>query len=105
MLAENVDLLDSQLGQVSTLIDRYSTTAAEAKLVATRSRLDLESSARGARLLLVLLGVVFALGQIVPIWLGSALARGVDDDTFLPGDVVEHEEEFEESREVDERSL
>jgi len=96
VLADNVDVLDQQLGQVSTLIARYSTTADDAKFVATRSRLELQSTARGARVLLVLLGAVFALGQIVPIWLGSALARGSDGKELVAGHVVEQASDLNE---------
>jgi methyl-accepting chemotaxis protein len=75
-LANDVHRLDEQLGQVSTLVDRYTKTATEAKLLATVSRSQLSSSARNARVLLVLFGLVFAFGQIVPIWLGLELMRG-----------------------------
>jgi len=77
-LAGNVHLLDQQLGQVSTLVDRYSKTATEAKFLTAVSRSRLATSVRTARILLVLLGVMFALGQIVPIWLGLELMRSPD---------------------------
>lgn len=74
-LALNVVALDEQLGEVSTLLDRYATTTAEAQALSAESRDDLRSSARQAKLLLVVLGVVFALGQVVPIWLGMTLIK------------------------------
>jgi len=37
------------------------------------SRNNLQSSARSARVLLILLGLMFAAGQIVPIWIGKEL--------------------------------
>jgi hypothetical protein len=72
-LATSVDDLDTQLSEVSVLLDRYATTAKEAEVLAARSRLDLQSSANEAKVLLIVLGIVFALGQLVPIWLGLTL--------------------------------
>ncbi len=72
-LAQDIAMLDTQLGDVSTLLDRYARTAAQAELLAVSSRRDLADSAGSTRMLLILLGTVFALGQIVPIWLGSVL--------------------------------
>ena len=89
LLAEDVELLDEQLGEVSTLVERYAATAAEAQLLTAISRLDLESSAGSARLLLVLFGTVFALGQVVPIWLGTQLIRRSQVDEVF--DTIDHD--------------
>jgi ABC-type transporter Mla subunit MlaD len=72
-LGEEVATLGTQLATVSTLVERYATTASDASDRATQSRADLASSAKATRLLILLLGIVFALGQIVPIWLGVEL--------------------------------
>lgn len=72
-LSTDVSQLGAQLTDVSTLVDRYATTAADATALANQSRKDLKSSADATRVLLILLGLVFALGQIVPIWLGVVL--------------------------------
>lgn len=79
-LATSVDDLETQLSEVSTLLDRYATTAANAQALAERSRDDLHSSAREAKVLLIVLGLVFALGQVVPIWLGLTL---INDSSVL----------------------
>lgn len=73
VLSGDVQRLDRQLGDVATLVDRYAKTAATAKVVTAQSRADLESSARSARVVLLLLGLIFAAGQIVPIWIGKEL--------------------------------
>ena len=75
-LAADVQRLDQQLGQVSTLVDRYAKTATEAQFLTAVSRTRLANSATTARVLLVLFGLVFAFGQIVPIWLGRELMTG-----------------------------
>ena len=72
-LSDDITTLQTQLDSVSTLVDRYATTATEAAAIAASSRRDLHDSARSARLLLIVLGLVFIAGQIVPIWLGTAL--------------------------------
>ena len=73
VLADDIADLDTQLSEVSTLLDRYAATTADAQRLATDSRADLSDSARSTRILLWLLGAVFAAGQIVPIWLGIVL--------------------------------
>ena len=79
-LALDVATLQEQLDEVATLFDRYTSTTADAKALAAESRSDLAQSASMSRWLLVLLAAVFALGQIVPIWLGLTLLRD-DADT------------------------
>ncbi len=74
-LRTNLTQLDGQLTQVSQLVERYRTTATEAKDLAERSRSNLRSDTAITRLLLVMLGLVFASSQIVPIWLGAMLLR------------------------------
>jgi len=75
--------LQTQLDDVATLLDRYTSTMANAKVLAARSRDDLAQSASLSRWLLVLLAVVFAAGQIVPIWLGLLLLRDSNATTIL----------------------
>ena len=75
MLSSDVQRLDQQLAQVSTLVDRYATTAANAQIVTAASRDNLQPSARSARIPLILLGFLFAAGQILPIWIGKELLR------------------------------
>jgi methyl-accepting chemotaxis protein len=74
-LSDSLDQLDDDLGQVQQLIGRYSTTTEQATTRVTASRHDLNSSADAMRALFVVLGLVIALGQIVPIWLGVSLIR------------------------------
>lgn len=66
---------------MARLLDRYTSTTSDAQSLAASSRDDLGESARLTRWLLVLLALVFAVGQIVPIWLGVALLR--DDSTAV----------------------
>src|SRR4051794_14182243 len=92
-LATDVQRLDEQLGQVSTLVDRYAKTATEAQFLTAVSRARLATSARTARVLLVLFGLVFAFGQIVPIWLGRELMRGGRGAPLALPDVDEVDEQ------------
>ena len=77
-LTGDLDRLDVHLGGVAALLDRYAGTASQAERLALASRADLAASARWAGLVLILFGIVFALGQLVPLWLGSCL-RPVGD--------------------------
>jgi hypothetical protein len=72
----NLDQLDRDLGEVERVINRYQATTSEARARVSQSRHDLAGSSDSMRLMLVLLGLVVALGQIVPLWLGFALTRG-----------------------------
>ncbi len=65
--------LRTQVSDVDRLLDEYESTAAEAASLAKRSRSDLQDSERWSKLLVVLLGLVFAAGQVVPLWLGRSL--------------------------------
>jgi len=82
-LSNDVAGLGTQLADVSTLVQRYATTAADATVLAAQSRKDLKSSANTTRVLLILLGLVFALGQIVPIWLGTVLLGQAGTPTVI----------------------
>lgn len=72
-LGRDIEALNTKLADVGVLLDRYSDTASRAQALARESRADLTRSADLTRWLLIVLGVVFALTQVVPIWLGSVL--------------------------------
>jgi methyl-accepting chemotaxis protein len=82
-LSTDITELSGQLVEVSTLVDTYAKTAADASVLAQSSRHDLADSARLTRWLLTLLGIVFALGQLVPIWLGITLLRSGPDHLII----------------------
>ncbi len=88
----NLTTLDEQLVDVGAILDRYAATAADAEALARRSRDDLGASVTAARVMLVVLALVFASGQIVPIWLGRQLMSGgvdpasVSDTPVTAGD-------------------
>lgn len=67
--------LDAQLDEVAVLLERYTSTTAEAQQLADASGDDLASSVPLTRWLLSALALVFACSQIVPIWLGLTLLR------------------------------
>jgi uncharacterized protein YoxC len=72
-LSGELDDVDAQLAEASALLDRYAATADEASTLAARTRNDLDDQSDAARLLITLLGVAFAAGQVVPLWLGREL--------------------------------
>jgi hypothetical protein len=72
-LGADIQVLNSKLADVAPLLDRYSAAAHRAQALAQTSRKDLQRSASLTRWMLSLLGIVFALGQAVPIWLGWVL--------------------------------
>jgi hypothetical protein len=76
-LAGNVQAVSVDLAEADALLDRYAATAGEAQTVAEDARSDLSDQSDTARLLVTLLGLAFAAGQIVPLWFGRELrSRG-----------------------------
>lgn len=71
-LAELTERIDTAAG----LVGGYAARATEAALLVDRQRDTLDASTRRARVLIIASGVVFALGQFGPVYLGLALARG-----------------------------
>lgn len=83
-LVERVDALQVELTSlhqqvvlVEALLDRYAATTSQAQAVAADTEAELGAGTSQSRWLVVLLGLVFAAGQAVPIWLGSLLRADV----------------------------
>jgi methyl-accepting chemotaxis protein len=74
-LTANVETVAGDLAEADALLDRYAATAGQAQTVAEDARADLEEQSDTARLLVTLLGLAFAAGQIVPLWFGSQLVK------------------------------
>jgi phage shock protein A len=72
-LRTNVATVNQQLARSSALIDQYRETANEAQDLARRSRSDLSGDVTLSRVLLLVLGLAVAVGQIVPFWVGREL--------------------------------
>jgi peptidoglycan hydrolase CwlO-like protein len=72
-LRADVQQVNQQLARSSGLIDSYRQTATEAQDLARRSRSDLGDDITLSQVLLVVLGVAVAVGQIVPFWVGREL--------------------------------
>jgi ABC-type transporter Mla subunit MlaD len=96
-LSTTVTELDEQLTEVGRLVDRYADTAADATTLMTESRKDLERSSTETRTLLILLGIVFGLGQVVPIWLGTVLLGDTPTRTIITRKHLDTEQEHEPS--------
>jgi methyl-accepting chemotaxis protein len=72
-LTADVERVADDLAEADALLNRYATTASEAQAVAARTRTDLGGQSDAARILVTLLGLAFAAGQIVPLWFGREL--------------------------------
>jgi ABC-type transporter Mla subunit MlaD len=72
-LAEDVSALDQNLQDSSQLVGQYRQQAEDAGRLAESSRRDLDSSARLMRALIVVGGLLFAVSQFVPLWVGLEL--------------------------------
>lgn len=72
-LADAVGEINTDLDASEALLDSYLQTARGARDLSDETRADLEGDVRNTRLLIILGGLMFALGQIVPFWVGTEL--------------------------------
>lgn len=80
-LAADVTALRVSIAGTGILIDAYRDTATNAIELAGQSRADLDEEIGRSRLLVVLLGLTFALAQFVPAWLGRELLASSRPDS------------------------
>ena len=74
-LGQDLEGIDESLDESRELIERYRLSTAEAAALATSTREDLDRDVWLSRLLIVVLGVSVAVGQIAPFHIGRELAR------------------------------
>ncbi len=74
-LGQDLAGIDESLDESRRLIERYRLSTAEAAALATTARGDLDRDVWLSRLLIVVLGVSIAVGQIAPFHIGRELAR------------------------------
>jgi methyl-accepting chemotaxis protein len=74
-LGRDLDGIDRSLDESRRLIERYRLSTAEAAALATSTREDLDRDVWLSRLLIVVLGVSIAVGQVAPFHIGRELAR------------------------------
>ncbi|MEX0705659.1 MAG: hypothetical protein WD041_03495 [Nitriliruptoraceae bacterium] len=74
--ADALGALAERLAVVSELVTEYSQRTAQAREVVEDQRHALAASATWARVLVVGFSALFAVGQLVPLYLGFALSRG-----------------------------
>ncbi|CAN5490992.1 hypothetical protein BH23ACT3_BH23ACT3_11510 [soil metagenome] len=72
-LVGDVEEVRRQIAGSEALLDAYRATTADALDLAGTTRDDLGTELARTRLLIVLLGLTFAVGQIVPAWVGREL--------------------------------
>lgn len=74
--ADTLDSVQGSLSEAAALVEQYAGSATEARALVARHQDSVEASTRRASLAVLGLGVVFAVGQFVPLYLGVALLRG-----------------------------
>lgn len=72
-LTSDVRALISRMDESAELVSRYRDQAGRAGNLVADSRYDLDRSVTAMRVLVILGGLVFAAGQLVPLWVGSGL--------------------------------
>jgi len=82
-LADSVSAVNEQLGDSPLLVDQYRANVANARAVALATQNDLDADLTYARLMIVLFGLTFAAGQLVPFWYGRELLLAADADEDL----------------------
>lgn len=76
VLGEDLAQLDTDLSRSRELLDRYQQNAADARQLTVSSLDDLDRQVGWSRVLIVILAVAIAVGQIAPFRIGRELARG-----------------------------
>ena len=79
-LTSDIGEVRAELAGRDVLIGQYRENIAEARAVAVDTRDGLDSNIGLLRLLLVIGGINFGIGQIVPFWVGRNLLREQDAD-------------------------
>jgi methyl-accepting chemotaxis protein len=72
-LTVDVRAIVARMDESSELVGRYRDQAGRAGDLVADGRQDLDGSVSAMRLLVVLGGLVFAAGQLVPLWVGAGL--------------------------------
>jgi hypothetical protein len=80
-IADDLDELQTTLASSGALLDRYAATASEARQLVTRD--DLGRQLTFARVLVVVLGLTLAAGQLLPLGAGWLLLRPELARSFL----------------------
>lgn len=82
-IADELGELQAALEDAAALLQGYSETATETRLVIESSQEGLADRMGLARVLLVVLGLTFAAGQVVPLGIGWLLLRPEAAEAFL----------------------
>lgn len=83
-LSGDVDDVTAELDDRDRLIRRYRTNIADARALAVDTRDGLDDDIGLLRLLLVIGGINFGVGQIVPFWVGRNLVREANAAESVP---------------------
>jgi methyl-accepting chemotaxis protein len=78
-LARSVAAISDDLDGSAALIDQYRAGTAEARRIALDAQRDLDADQTLTRLLVVVGGLTFAAGQLVPFWVGRELVLEADE--------------------------
>lgn len=84
-IATDLVSLESTLNEATVLLDTYAATADDAAELVATTRSGLEDQSSQLRVLVILIGIALAAGQLAPIYLGWRL---VDDARTVIADVV-----------------
>lgn len=77
-LSTSVQSVSTDLSDSDTLVEQYRQSVTEARELATRTREDLGNNVRIMRILIVIGGITFLFGQLVPLWVGRSLLDEAD---------------------------
>ena len=86
-LVITISRVNDELSDGKELLGQYRANVSEAQAVARSSQGDLTRDQSALRWLVLLAGAAFALGQVVPAWLGfNLLGRPTNDEPLSPPD-------------------
>jgi len=85
-LTSSVKAVSADLADSDALVDQYRTNVDDARTLATSTRADLADNVRLMRVLIIIVGLTFAVSQIVPLWMGRSLLDDAEAAAAPPDD-------------------
>jgi hypothetical protein len=83
VIADDLDALQATLADSAELVDRFAATATSARELVVEDQDGIQRQLGWARVLVVVLGVTFAAGQVLPLGVGWLLRRPEVAAAFL----------------------
>jgi DNA-binding ferritin-like protein len=88
-IADSLTEVRTNLDEAGRVLNRYQTTAGRARDLLEQTQSDLDRRLWVLRALVIVLGVIYCFGQILPIYLGTRMAETfTEEDSVVEGELL-----------------